>query len=62
MKLLFEAWENGTPELGGTYMLAEAECESDRFSDIFKGHPAWKTLIVFGGTTGTYRLNLPEKT
>jgi hypothetical protein len=53
--LLWKAWENGSPEVGCSYLVENAVEEpedADQFyrkpklSDIFKGHPAWGTLIA----------------
>jgi len=49
-KVLFEAWEQGTPVLFSRYVTTEADVSSpvaeSRLSDVFKGHPAWGTIIV----------------
>jgi hypothetical protein len=61
--VLWEAWENGTPELGQETILEhpEVEAESKRLVDVFKGHPAWGKMIVTGHTAGTYRLAEPRQ-
>jgi hypothetical protein len=58
VRVLWQAWENGTPEIGQATILEHpaVDSESSRLSDLFKGHPAWKTMIVTGTTAGTYRL------
>jgi hypothetical protein len=58
VKLLWEAWENGTPELGQATILEHeyVGSESSRLVDLFKKHPAWQTMIVSGTTSGSYRL------
>jgi len=58
VKVLWMAWENGTPELGQETILEhpEVEAESKRLVDVFKGHPAWSRMIVKGNTAGAYRL------
>lgn len=60
MRILYEAWKNHTPEVGADYILETIGYSYKRLSDLFKGHPAWGTLIVPGHTRGTYRLNIPE--
>jgi hypothetical protein len=61
VKVLWLAWENGTPELGQATILEHpvVEAESRRLVDVFKGHPAWDKMIVKGRTAGTYRLAVP---
>jgi hypothetical protein len=61
MKVLWQAWENGTPELGQATILEhpEVEAESKRLVDVFKGHPAWGTILTKGTTNGTFRLIKP---
>jgi hypothetical protein len=57
---LHEAWTNGTPELGHETLLqaVDKEAPPERLNVLFRGHPAWKTLIVDGKTKGSYRLAL----
>jgi len=61
VKLLWEAWKADTPELNGLTVVADAKVDQCRLVDVFKSkgkmHPAWGTMIVPGGTKGTYRLN-----
>lgn len=57
VKPLWEAWERGTPELDQPTVLMEADASGNRLVDIFRGHPAWRTLIVSGSTKGSYRLH-----
>ena len=59
VRLLWEAWENGTPELSGAKILEEADIDQDRLSAVFRDHPAWKTMIRPGHTKGAYRLSPP---
>jgi hypothetical protein len=59
VRLLWEAWENGTPELSGPKILEEADIDQDRLSAVFRDHPAWKTMIRPGHTKGAYRLSPP---
>ncbi len=61
VKVLWEEMENGTPELDQQTILSAVDSESQRLVDLFKGHPAWKTLIVAGTTTGAFRLANPEQ-
>jgi hypothetical protein len=59
VRRLWEAWENGTPELNQQAILEDAGLESKRLSDLFKKHPAWKVMIVAGRTRGSFRLAPP---
>jgi hypothetical protein len=64
VKLLWDAWENGTPEVGGDTLLTEADCETKRLDHLFNlgkhgRHPAWGTMIRPGSQKGTYRLAKP---
>jgi hypothetical protein len=58
VRVLWEEWDRGTPEVGQDTILEHpgVEAESKRLSDVFKGSPAWLTLIVQGHTAGAYRL------
>jgi hypothetical protein len=49
--LLWDAWENGTPDLLDATLLDKCGIETRRLADIFKlgggaAHPAWGTMIV----------------
>lgn len=57
VRQLWEAWQNGTPDVRQETLLAGAESETRRLGDTFKDHPAWGTLIVGGGAKGCFRLN-----
>jgi hypothetical protein len=61
VRLLWEAWVNGTPEVGGDTLLVEAGCETRRLDHIFDAgkHPAWGTMISQGTRQGSYRLAPP---
>jgi hypothetical protein len=63
--LLWEAWENGTPDVGQRTLRAQAQVQSDRLQDVFKdkghSHPAWGTMIHCNvGSKGTCRLQPPS--
>ena len=60
VRLLHEAWFEGTPYLSGQHLLSEI-LSASRMSDLFKGHPAWNSLIVSGERRATYRLKLSPK-
>lgn len=57
---LWEAWEHGAPDVGGQFLLENAgdDVETKRLDQVFRDHPAWKTMIV-STTRGAYRLEEP---
>jgi hypothetical protein len=64
VRVLWDAKQNGTPELSQVTVLGEAESamadnKKPQLRKLFTGHPAWGTLIVKGSTKGTYRLADP---
>lgn len=58
---LHRAHLDGRGALSGRLALAGSTCASSKMSDVFKHHPAWKTLVISGGSRGTYCLNLSPK-
>lgn len=56
VKVLWEARDNGTPDVGQQALLEEAGSESTRLVDVFKRNEAWGIVIVPGESAGTYRL------
>jgi hypothetical protein len=56
IRVLWDAWEKGTPEVGDTTILDEAGCESTRLVDVFKHNAAWGSMIVDGSTKGSSQL------
>jgi hypothetical protein len=61
VKILWQAWENRTPEVGDAAILQSAESSSDRLSWLFRDHSAWDSMIVPGSTKGTHRLADPPQ-
>jgi len=61
VKLLWEARENGTPDIGGDTLATQVESDSRRPRDIFKKHSAVGNMICQGQTKGTFRLVEPDK-
>jgi hypothetical protein len=58
VRLLWEAWENGVPDIHQATLLDRAGSECRQLRSLFKGHPAWGTLIVASPLVkGAYRLN-----
>lgn len=62
VKILWEAWENETPEVSGAHLLEAADVQdsTQRIDLVFRGNPAWGAMIVPGKTKGVYRLKEPE--
>lgn len=60
VEILFNAWANGSQDVGQAYLLEEAGSEpSGKIQDLFRESPAWGTLIVAGENRGTWRLQRP---
>ncbi len=59
------AWENKTPFIRDETVIMEiglnAKDKSRALFDLFKGHPAWGTMIVQGRPRGTHGLAEPTK-
>lgn len=58
VKVLWEAWENKTPILGAAAILEAADISQSRLDLVFRGHPAWRTMIV-SPSKGRYCLKTP---
>jgi hypothetical protein len=61
IKVLWEAWEKGVPEVGDHAVLERAGIVSDRLDLVFRNQRAWGTMILPGRTRGTHRLVQPKK-
>lgn len=63
VEMLWKAWEAGTPDVGHEALLLAVDHEAppDRMSTLFRGHPAWGTMICRGETKGTRRLSAPAE-
>ncbi len=63
VKMLYENWQNGTPDVGNETLLSAVDHEfpPERLSVLFRDHPAWGTIIVSGTTKGTRKLQSPQK-
>ncbi len=61
--MLFDHWENETPDVGGETLLLEVDHEDppERLSVVFRGNPAWGMIIMPGETKSSYRLQPPGK-
>lgn len=62
VRLLHEHWQAGTPDVGDETLLLSVDPEAPppRLSNLFRGHPAWGTMILAGGSKGTHRLARPK--
>ncbi len=52
---LWQAWRDGTHDVGQVELLQAADSDGVRLVDLFRGSSAWQTLICSGGR-GIYRL------
>jgi hypothetical protein len=59
VQIMWNAWEQGTPEMAQQRILGDAGLDSACLLYVFKGHAAWGTMIVHGGTKGAFRLQEP---
>jgi len=57
IKLLWEHWERNTPDVGGHTLIEAAEISCKRLDLVFRGSPAWKTMVVASEKKGAYRLD-----
>ena len=59
VKVLWENWNQGTPEVGEQTILELADTTQKRLSKVFDDgkHSAWGTMIVPGASKGTFRLS-----
>lgn len=57
---LWIAWANNTPDVGDETLLQAVDHEAPPRSlrDLFRGNPAWGTMIVQGSTKGSHSLNV----
>jgi hypothetical protein len=53
---LWRAREDGILEVNQAILLRAADSDGTRLHDLFRGHPAWGTLIIRGPTPGCYTL------
>jgi hypothetical protein len=62
IKVLWDAWEAGSPDVGQHALLEAMDSEQGRLDHIFRSegrpHPAWGKLIV-RSSPGVYRLQEP---
>ena len=58
VKVLWENWEQGTPQIGEQTILVAAGSVQDRLIGLFKhgNHPAWGSMIRKGSNKGTFFL------
>ena len=60
VRAMWQAWEQGTPDVSDGYLLEVADSNADRLDLVFRGCAAWGTMIVRGKTKGTRRLAEPK--
>lgn len=60
VKVWWEHWEQGTPEVGDDTVLEAADSSGKRINALFNDCTAWGTMIVAGSTKGTHRLQEPK--
>lgn len=60
VSLLWEAWAQGTPDVGVEHLLLAAGADTKRLTHLFRGHPARNVMIGPGVTKGTVRLVAPD--
>ncbi|MGV7225248.1 MAG: hypothetical protein ACQ9MH_27505 [Nitrospinales bacterium] len=61
VKELWNACENGTPDIGQSALLEKVDSQSKRLVDVFKSHKTYKQLIGEGKTKGSYQLIIPSQ-
>ena len=63
VKLLLENWKAQTSDVGDETLLLAVDPQAPpaRLLVLFRGHSAWGTMIVAGGSKGTHRLAKPSK-
>jgi len=59
VKTLWEAWQSGAPDVGGETLLQAAVASTQRIDVVFRDNAAWGTMVVQGGTKGSYCLAKP---
>lgn len=57
IKVLWEAWEKGTPEIGQDRVILEADSHNKRLAQVFRQSEAWGKMIVRGKSKGSFKLN-----
>jgi len=58
VQLLYSSHKSRTSALSQDYLMEEIGSPGSRLRDLFRKSPLWGTLIVRGGTKGTFRLNI----
>lgn len=61
IKILWEARDHGTPDVGGQTLLEEAGSANGRLRDVFRGCPAWEDGMIAPSGKGTYALFAPDE-
>lgn len=58
VRLLWEAYEQGLYDVRHESLASAVGSDRTRMKNLFRGHPAWGTMIVSGVAKGTLRLDL----
>jgi hypothetical protein len=56
VKILWQHYDSGTPEVGGDTLLAEADSDATQLRQVFRKSEAWGEMIVQGSRKGIFRL------
>jgi hypothetical protein len=56
VRQLWEAMDNGMPDVGQETLLEGGGSQSNKVGDLFRNHPAWGVMIRGGSSRGTFRL------
>ncbi len=59
VKVLWEARDGGTPDVGAETLLEAVDAKASRLVDVFRDNSAWGTFIVDGSTKGAKRIADP---
>lgn len=59
IRILWDHWARGGLAVSSQTLRDKAGVVAERLDVVFRGHPAWKTIIV-AATKGSYRLVKPE--
>lgn len=57
--ILWDAAANGTHDVGGDAVCVQIGADGRRLDHIFRGHPAWGTVVIKGASRGSFRLAPP---
>ena len=63
VEALWKPWEQDNPDVGDETLLQSVDHEAPpaNVRNLFRGHDAWGTMIVRGGSKGSHRLSAPSE-